>query len=165
MNGLIRTLPVSPPPVVGRVALNSGSGVWPGARSEGSPSALSVMLLTGPVGSTGLPSWLTSSNDPVVTAPVLVVGKSGPVFVTAPTNEFAGTLVPVTSRPVSSDRIEGSVISLDPVPPVTVSVRAAGGLPAPPRTMPGTQLAGTSAGLVWVHTGGRSTKALLPGPG
>ena len=56
-------------------------------------------------------------------------------------------------------------MSLDPVPPVTVSVRARGGLPAPPRTMPGTQLAGTSVGLVWVHTGGRSTKALLPGPG
>ena len=75
MNGLIRTLPVSPPPVVGRLVLNSGSGVWPGARSDGSPSALSVTLVTGPVGVTGLPSCPTSWNDPVVTAPVLLVTR------------------------------------------------------------------------------------------
>ena len=114
MNGLISTLPVSPPPGVGSVALNSGSGVSPGARSDGSPSALSVMPVTGPVGSTGLPSWLTSWNDPVVAEPVLVVGKSGPVSVTAPTKEFAGMLVPVTSRPVSSARIELSEMTFDP---------------------------------------------------
>ena len=35
-------------------------------------------------------------------------------------------LVPVTARPVSSDTIAGSVIMLDVVAPVTVSVRAAG---------------------------------------
>ncbi len=44
-------------------------------------------------------------------------------------------------------------------------VLAPGGLPAPPRTMPGTQSEGTSVGLIWVHVGGRSMKALLPGPG
>ena len=74
-------------------------------------------------------------------------------------------MAPVTARPVSSDTIVGSVMSLDAVLPVTVSVRAAGGLPAPPRTMPGTQSAGTRVGVVWVQTGGRSMKALLPGPG
>ena len=114
MNGLIRTLPVSPPPVVGRVALNSGSGVCPAARSDGSPSALSVMLLTGPVGSTGLPFWLTSWNDPVVTEPVFVVGKSGPVLVTAPTKEFAGMLVPGHWRPVSLATIALSEMTFDP---------------------------------------------------
>src|SRR3984957_15886220 len=144
MNGLIRTLPVSPPPVVGRGALNSGSGVWPLARSLGSPSALSVMLLTGPDGSTGVPSWLTSWNDPIVAEPVFVVRNCGPVSVTAPTKELAGTLVPVTARPVSSATIELSVMVLEEAPPVTVSVGAAGGLPAPPSTMPGTQSAGTS---------------------
>src|ERR1700753_1456946 len=74
-------------------------------------------------------------------------------------------LVPVTARPVSSDTIVASVMSLDAELPVTVSVRAAGGLPAPPRTMPGTQSAGTLTGVVWVHAGGRSMNELLPGPG
>src|SRR5271165_1685634 len=162
MNGLIRTLPVSPPPFVGRLVLNSGSGVWPGARCDGSPSALSVTLLTGPVGLTGLPFCPTSWNDPVETVPAEVAGNWGPVLVTAPTKEFAGMLVPVTPRPVSSAAIAGSEMTLDPVPPVTVSVRAGGGLPAPPGTMPGTQ---SGAGLVCWHAGGRSTKALYPGPG
>src|SRR5579863_6298903 len=166
MNGLIRTLPVSPPPGVAEVAFHSGSGVWPLARSFGSPSALSVMLLTAPVGSIGEPSWLTSWNDPTVAEPVLVVGNCGPVSVTAPTKESAGMLVPVTARPVSSATIELSLMVLDPAPPVAeASVRALGGLPAPPSTMPGTQSAGTRVGLVWVQTGGRSTNALLPGPG
>jgi hypothetical protein len=74
-NGLIRTLPVSPPPGVAEVAFHSGSGVWPLARAFGSPSALSVTLLTVPVGSTGVPSWLTSWNDPTVAEPVFVVGN------------------------------------------------------------------------------------------
>src|ERR1700759_4362161 len=165
MNGLISTLPVSPPPVVGAVAFHNGSAVWPGARCIGSPSALSVIVLSGPVGLTGVPSWLTSWNEPVVAEPVLVVGNSGPVLTTAPTQELAGTPVPVTARPVSSDTIAVSVIMLDAPPPVTVSVRAPGGLPAPPRTMPGTQSAGTLTGVVDVQTGGRSMKALLPGPG
>ena len=165
MNGLISTLPVSPPPVVGRVALNSGSGVCPGARSDGSPSALSVMLLTGPVGSTGLPSCPTSWNDPVVTEPVFVVGNSGPVLVTAPTKEFAGMLVPVTARPVSlaQDRVVrddvGPGAAGDGVGPGARRAARAAAHDA------GHAVAGTSVGLVWVHTGGRSTKALLPGPG
>ena len=45
------------------------------------------------------------------------------------------------------------------------SLRAAGELPEPPRTMPGTQFAGTSVGVVWVQTGGRSMNPLSPGPG
>src|SRR5581483_7542240 len=111
------------------------------------------------------PSWLTSWNEPVVTGLVGVAAVSGPVLTTAPTNELAGMPLPVTARPVSSDTIVGSVIMLDELVPVTVSVRAAGGLPAPPRTMPGTQSAGTLTGVVDVQTGGRSMKALLPGPG
>ena len=70
----------------------------------------------------------------------------------------------VTSRPVSSPTRAGLplvgvgyVMVLDPPPPVTVSVRAPGLLPESPRTMPGTQSAGASVGVVWVQTGGRST--------
>ena len=40
---------------------------------------------SGPAGLTGVPSWLTSWNEPVVADPVLVVGNSGPVLTTAPT--------------------------------------------------------------------------------
>ena len=85
MNGLISTLPVSPPPVVGSVASHSGSGSLARSQVVGSPSALSVIVPSGAVGLTGVPSWLTSWNDPVVAEPVLVVGNSGPVLTTAPT--------------------------------------------------------------------------------
>ena len=71
MNGLISTLPVSPPPGVASVASHSGSAVWPAARKPGRPSALSVMPLTGPVGVTGVPVWSTSWNDPLMTEPLL----------------------------------------------------------------------------------------------
>ena len=123
------------------------------------------MPLTGPVGLRGLPSCATSWNDPTVAAPVLTVGNCGPVSVTAPTNALGGMPVPVTPRPVSSATMALSEMMLEDAAPVApLSVRAPGVVPEPPRTMPGTQLAGVS-GLVEVQAGGRSMKLLLPGPG
>ena len=57
MYGLISTLPVSPPPLVSPVAVNSGS-VW-------AVSAASVIPLTGPVVWTGSPLASTSWNEAV----------------------------------------------------------------------------------------------------
>ena len=161
MYGLIRTLPVSPPPGVGSVASQSGSAVWLAPRSFGSSSAL-----------TGVPEAFTSWKEPVSTGPLLLTAVSG-VSVTVPTNEPAGigsgvSTVSVTIRPVSSARIELSVIMLEAVLPLTPaeepSVRAVAEEPEPPPTIPGTQSAGMS-GLVEAQTGGRPMKALLPGPG
>ena len=77
----------------------------------------------------------------------------------------------VISRPVSSPTSTGLPLAgvgyeimLDPAPPVTVSVRGPGLLPASPRTILGTQSVGTF-GEVDVQVGGRSTSRLKPGPG
>src|ERR1700760_1217932 len=174
MNGLISTLPVSPPPGVASVASYSGSAVWPGARKPGAPSALSVMPLTGPVGVIGEPFWSTSWNDPSTTEPLDDAANCGPVSLTVPTNVLAGIgLVPpgpvvstvsVTWRPVSSATIEPSSRYVDDAAPWAESLRAPGEVPEPPRTMSGTQLAG-DFGLVVVQAGGRSMNELLPGPG
>src|SRR5690348_13217308 len=116
MRGLIRTLPVSPPPGVASVASYRGSAVWPGARNPGAPSAPRVTLLTGPVGVTGDPFWSTSWNDPSTTGPDGEAAGCGPVSLTVPTKVFGGIgLVPpgpvvstasVTWRPASVATIE-----------------------------------------------------------
>src|SRR5579875_3011179 len=175
MNGLISTLPVSPPPGVGSVRSNSGSGVCPAVRWPGCPSALMVTLVTAPVGRIGFPDSSTSWNEPSTAEPVLVVGNCGPVSLTAPTNASAGIgLVPpgpvvstvsVTWRPVSIATAELSVMNVDADEPLAASVLAPGVVPDPPRTIPGTHPAGTGVGVVAVQAAGRSMNALLPGPG
>ena len=61
MYGLIRTLPVSPPPLVASVASYSGS--------VGGVSPPSVIPLTAPVVSSGWPVESTSVKSPVSTKP------------------------------------------------------------------------------------------------
>src|ERR1035437_6261816 len=133
------------------------------------------MALTAPVGVTGVPFWSTSCNEPSMTDPLFELASWGPVSLTVPTKVFAGigllppgplwSTVSVTSRPASSATIELSKTYVEDEPAAAVSLRAPGELPEPPRTMPATQSAGTFVGAVWVHTGGRSIKLLLPGPG
>ena len=86
MYGLMSTLPVSPPPAVGSVASNSGSGVSLPVQVEASPlevagwhSPLSVTLVTAAVEVTWLPASSMSWNEPAVTAPPSLVGRSGPL--------------------------------------------------------------------------------------
>ncbi len=96
MYGLMRTLPVSPPPGVGSVASNSGSAVSarPGRGSLGSPSALSMTLVTVPLMGTGLPASSMATNDAATVGPPLLVGIAGsPVSDTVPTNSPLGKSV------------------------------------------------------------------------
>jgi len=71
---------VSPPPVVGSVASNSGSavtgavGVDSLAMRAGSPSALRVTLVTVPAMDTGLPASSTAWNDAATVGPLLLAG-------------------------------------------------------------------------------------------
>src|ERR1700722_13452702 len=96
MNGLMRTLPVSPPPVVGSVASNSGSAVT-GALGvdrvvswDGSPSALSVTLVTVPGTDTGLPASSMAWNEAATVGPPLLAGYCSPVSDTVPTKRPLG---------------------------------------------------------------------------
>ena len=93
MYGLMRTLPVSPPPGVGSRASKIGSGVSVPVQVDGrlvppagtlvtagSHSALSVTLVTVPVGVTALPLESMSWNDPasvLTPVPAAVVGRTG----------------------------------------------------------------------------------------
>ena len=68
MKGLMSTLPVSPPPVVGSLASNSGS--------VASVRAARVTEVTAPLGAVGTPLQ-TSENDPFTARPPLWVGTDG----------------------------------------------------------------------------------------
>src|SRR5690348_1079202 len=157
MNGLISTLPVSPPPVVASVASNSGSVA--GVRAP------RVTPLTGPVVVSGAPRESAGVNEPVSASPPLwdgAVAVAG-VSVTVPTNAPAGMPLPVTGRPSSVMTAELSVMVETPEAAVApASVRGPGtGLPPPRRQVP----AGFD-GTVWAtQFAGRSRKALSPGPG
>ena len=80
MNGLMRTLPVSPPPLVGSVASNSGSAVTGAVGVDrleswaGSPSALSVTLVTAPAMVTGLPASSMAWKEAATVGPPLLAG-------------------------------------------------------------------------------------------
>src|SRR6266568_135015 len=95
MNGLISTLPVSPPPLVESPKSNSGSVV--------AVRAPSVIPLTAPVVASGCPAESTRVNDPVSTKPPLWLGAVAgtKLSVTGPTKAPAGMPVPVTGRPLS----------------------------------------------------------------
>src|SRR5580698_7475001 len=126
------------------------------------PPGLALVAVV--VGSTGLPESSTSWKLPVhglaklLFAPVvpllvlaLAARNSGPVLVTAPTNDPVGMPVPVTIRPVSSALIFGSVMMDE------VAVNDAGSA-----VVPGEPL---SAGFSPVRPVGRSMKPLAPGAG
>src|ERR1700722_12151176 len=157
MYGLINTLPVSPPPVVGSVALNRGSFASVRAASE--------IPLTAAVVSSGWPDESTRVNVPVSTKPpswfdaVAVTG----VLVTCPTNAPAGMPVPVTAFPASVATIALSAIVELPADAVALaSVRGPGGLSPPPsRHVP----AGCAGTVCATQLLGRSTNPLYPGPG
>jgi len=158
MYGLIRTLPVSPPPVVGSVALNSGSVAFVSAPSV-TPF---VAALTTPVVWSGLPEASTSSNEPVSASPPLCDGAVAVVgvSVTEPTKAPAGIPVPVTERPSSVITAELSAMVELPVGAVApLSFRAPGEWLPPPRMH---DPAGCGAGR---QLFGRSMSALSPGPG
>src|SRR5580692_3474294 len=148
MNGLISTLPVSPPPEVAPVAENSGSVL--GDRAP------SVTPATGPVVLSGWPEESTRVNDPVSTKPPFWLGcvaVTG-VSVTWPTNAPAGIPAPVTDRPVSvATALLSAMVEVPAAAVAPASARAPGtGLPPPSRhvlagcdgTVWATQLAGRS---------------------
>src|ERR1700760_3755002 len=132
MNGLMITLPVSPPPLVASVASYSGS-----VDGERAPR---VTPLTAAVVGIGRPEELTSTNDPVSARPPLwfgTVAVAG-VSVTLPTRAPAGIPVPVTVRPTSVETAALSAITVSPAAAVApASARAPEpGLPPPSRQVP-----------------------------
>ena len=155
MNGLMSTLPVSPPPFVGSVASYSGSVAGVRAPSV-TPLTAAVVVSTAPVESTLV-------NRPVSAGPPAGMSGELDASVTWLTKAPAGMPVPVTERPASVATIESSRIVDTPDAAVApLSVRAPGTwLPPPRRQVP----AGCDGAVCATHASGRSTNALSPGPG